>query len=275
MKQLFLFAALLYSAVSNAQINCNVYKDDSACFKACELSEKAADYQGYASSQQDFDKVIELCPTFDYAYFEKAVPYLKRGLFIEWKKLIDKAVALNPMGHLGYRGWCRYQFLRDYDGAIEDLEKLDALTEFDIGHSVNGDYHLKIALALCYKAIGQPEKGIAIIEAHKNSKDYVLGPYDELHLGVMKLLTKDLQGAVKAFNTQIAYNDFQAENYYYLALINKELNRPEEVISNLQKAKSFYQAAKHLNDPYTHHADRVFLEQIEILLKKESQYVSK
>jgi tetratricopeptide (TPR) repeat protein len=271
MKYLLIFTAQLFSIIATAQINCNVYKNDPACFEACELSEKAADYQGHASSQQDFDKVIELCPTFDYAYFEKAVPYLKRGLFIEWKILIDKAVALNPLGHLGYRGWCRYQFLRDYKGAIEDLERLDALTEFDIGYSVNGDYHLKIALALCYKAIGQTEKGIAIIEAHKKSKDYVRGPYDELHLGVMKFLTKDFQGAMQAFNTQTAYNDFQAENYYYLALINKELNRPEEVLSNLQKAKSFYLARKHLNDPYTHHADRVFLAQIEDLLKKESQ----
>jgi hypothetical protein len=39
----------------------------------------------------------------------------------------------------------------------------------------------------------------------------------------------------------------------------------------LQKAKLFYQAGKHLSDPYTHHADRVFLEEIENLLKKESQ----
>lgn len=266
-----LIVLLLSSAPVFAQVNCTVYKNDPACFEACELSEEAGKYQGHATSQRTFDKAIELCPTFHYAWFEKSVPYLKRGEFIEWKKLIDKAVELDPLTHLGYRGWCRYQFLRDYKGAIADLELLDSLTNFDIGYSVNGDYHLKIALALCYKAIGQPQKGIAIIEEHKKSKDYMRGPYDELHLGVMKWMVKDFKGALTAFTSQCAYNDFQAENYFYLALISKELKQQEDVVSNLQKAKLFYQSGKHLNDPYTHHADRIFLEVIESWLKKEGQ----
>lgn len=252
-------------------MNCNVYKNDPACFQACELSEEAGDYQGAAYSQQMFDKAISLCPTFDHAWFEKSVPYLKRGQFTEWRKLMDKAVELNPLAHLGYRGWCRYQFLRDYQGAIDDLEKLDALTAFDIGYSVNGDYHLKIALAICYAKIGRPEKGIAIIEDFKKSKDYVLGPYEDLHLGVMKYMIKDYEGAQKAFNRQIAYNDFQAENYYYLALIAREHGDKTEANSLLKKAQSYYNAGKHLQDPYTHHADRIFLSEIEEELKKESQ----
>lgn len=265
------FISLLLSISVAAQINCNVYKNDSACFEACELSEQAGKSQGSANSQQTFDKAIALCPTFDDAWFGKSIPYLKRGQFVEWKKLIDKAVELNPFSHLGYRGWCRYQFLRDYAGAIADIERLDSLTAFDIGYSVNGDYHLKIALAICYKEAGQVQKGISVIEDFKKSKDYVRGPYEDLHLGVMKYLIKDYAGATAAFNNQIAYNDFQAENYYYLALVAKELQNREGVISNLQRAKTYYKEGKHLQDPYTHHADRVFLEEIELLLKKEGQ----
>lgn len=271
MRLVLFFSILLTSLSTTGQVNCNVYKNDPACFKACELSEEAGNYQGAAYSQQMFDKAIDLCPTFDHAWFEKSVPYLKRGQFVEWKKLIDKAVELNPLAHLGYRGWCRYQFLRDYKGAIADLERLDSLTAFDIGYSVNGDYHLKIALAICYKEDGQVQKGISVIENYKKSKEYVRGPYEDLHLGVMKYLIKDYEGATMAFNRQIAYNDFQAENYYYLALIAEELRNEEAFVSNLQKAKAYYQAGKHLRDPYTHHADRVFLEEIELLLKKESQ----
>lgn len=271
MRIIVFFSALLFSLSALGQINCNVYKNDPACFEACGLSEEAGKFQGSAYSQEKFDKAIALCPTLDQAWFQKSIPYLKRGQFVEWKKLIDRAVELNPLSHLGYRAWCRYQFLRDYRGAMADLERLDSLTAFDIGYSVNGDYHLKIALAICYKEDGQVQKGIAVIEDFKKSKEYVRGPYEDLHLGVMKYLVKDYTGAQTAFNKQIVYNDYQAENYYYLALIAKELNNKEDVVTYLEKAKSFYQAGKHLQDPYTHHSDRVFLEEIELLLKKESQ----
>lgn len=159
--------ALISIACSGAlaQPNCNVYKDNEPCFKACELAIKAGQYQGSQQSQTQFDEAIALCPTLDYAYFEKSVPYLKRGQFIEWKKLIDRAVDLNPTQHLGYRGWCRFQFLRDYEGAIADLEKLGSLIGPNLGYSVNGDYPLAIALALCYKQLGNKQKAIEIIEA--------------------------------------------------------------------------------------------------------------
>ena len=62
---------------------------------------------------------------------------------------MNKAVALDPKEHLPYRGWCRYQFFRDYEGAIQDIERLDSLSKYDIGYSVNAEYHLHIARALC------------------------------------------------------------------------------------------------------------------------------
>lgn len=128
MKHAYIFLFLGISTAVYAQLNCNVYKEDKACYEACTIAVEAGNYQGYKQSQQGFDKAITLCPALSYAWFEKSVPYLKRGLFVEWRKLIDKAVELDPLQHLGYRGWCRYQFLRDYKGAIEDLEKLDQLT---------------------------------------------------------------------------------------------------------------------------------------------------
>jgi tetratricopeptide (TPR) repeat protein len=257
-----------------SQPNCNVYKfnKNEPCYQACEESMKAIEYaQGSRESQVHFDKAIERCPSFDYAYFEKAVPYLKRGEFIEWKKLIDKAVELNPAERLGYRGWCRYQFLRDYKGAIQDLERLDSLVGYDIGYSANGDYHLKVALALCYKQSGQKQEAHRILEEHVSRKDYTPMPYDFLHLGVIKLELKDFAGAIAAFEKQIRYNDFQAENYYYMALAYKGLRNKNAFHGNLVKAKEHYRANKHLVDPYTHQADRIFLSEIEALLKKEGQ----
>lgn len=266
MKNLLVIVAVVIPLVTGAQPNCNVYKleGNEACYKACEEANAAAElYQGSKASQIKFDKAIKLCPAYDYAYFEKAVPFLKNGQFIEWKKFIDEAVTLNPERHLGYRGWCRYQFLRDYHGAIRDIEQLDSMVTYDIGYSVNGDYHLQVARALCYKALGNPKKAIAIIEAQLAVKDYVPMNYDYLHLGVLKLETGDLAGAVTFLKKQIALNDYLADTYYYLGLAYRQQGDQGECVTAMEKAKVFYLKGWKRLDFYTHPADKVYLADIE------------
>lgn len=263
MRKLAFIIVSSVSAGTIAQPNCSVYKENEPCFKACEMAVKAEQYQGARQSQLQFDEAIALCPAFDYAYFEKSVPYLKRGQFIEWKKLIDKAVELNPSQHLGYRGWCRFQFLRDYEGAIADLERLRGLIGPNLGYSVNGDYPLGVALALCYKQLGQKQKAIEIIEAQFQLPNYLTGIYDYLHLGVLKLETGDLPGAVSALEKQIGANDYLAETHYYLAMAYKQMNQTGISRQSLVNAKEFYLKGYKRFDPYTHPVDKVFLSMIE------------
>lgn len=259
-----LFLYLLTSSAAVAQPNCLIYDAKDPCREACEKAVQAAELpQGSRSSQVLFDESIALCPTLDYAYAEKSVPYLKRGEFITWKKLMDKAVELNPDFHLGYRGWCRYQFLRDYAGAIDDLERLTTLRGWNLGYSSNGNYHLAIALALCYKAIGAPEKAIELIQTTLARKEYSVGIFDYLHLGVLKLEQQDLEGAVQAFNLQIQNNQYVAETYYYLAMAYEAQGNSDLVQQNLVRAKQYYQQGYRLFDPYTHPMDNVYLSQID------------
>lgn len=264
-KILFIIAGLLPLTII-AQVNCNVFKyqKDEYCFKACEHANQGAELpQGSKASQQKFDQAIKLCPTMDYAFFEKSVPYLKNGQFIEWKKLIDQAVNLNPRAHLGYRGWCRYQFLRDYKGAIQDFEKLDSLSDYDIGYSINGDYHLQVARALCYKFSGDRKKAIDIIEQQLITKDYLPMNYDYLHLGVLKFETQDFDGATQWLTKAIAFNDYLAETYYFLALVYKQKGDLGEFMTYMEKAKIFYQKNYRRFDGYTHPADKIYLADIE------------
>lgn len=265
-----LFALIIIFPIHTySQPNCNVYKmnNNQPCYEACVTATEGEAGQGTKASQLQFDKAIELCPSFDYAYFEKAVPYLKRGDFITWRKLIDKAVELNPTGHLGYRGWCKYQFVRDYIGAIKDLEKLDSLLSYDIGYSINGDYQLNIAKALCYKALGQKIKAVEIIENQLAQKGYTPMTYDYLHLGVLKMETGDTDGGIEYLKKSIEFNDYLAEPYYYLGLIYKKQNLTKEFKENMEKAKTYYLKGYKRFDPYTHPMDKVYLADIERELK--------
>jgi tetratricopeptide (TPR) repeat protein len=242
--------------------------NDEACYKACILATTGGYSQGTKESQLKFDEAIEQCPTLDYAWLEKSVPYLERGDFGTWKKIVDKAVELNPTGRLGYRGWCRYQFLRDYKGAIEDFEKLDSLLPYDIGYSQNGDYQLNIAKALCYKAIGKKAEAINIIEKQLAEKGYSPMPYDFLHLGVLKMETGNMQGAVEDLKKNIALNDYLAEPYYFLGQIYKKQNLLKESKESMEKAKAFYLKGYKRFDPYTHPMDKIYLADIEKELKQ-------
>ncbi len=262
---------LLISLNSFAQPNCEAYKyyGDTLKYQACKKAmEIKGHYQFSKEYQTILDESIEIDPTFDYAYWAKSIAYLKSGDFVTWKKLIDKSVELKPKEHLGYRGWCRYQFFRDYKGAIKDIEKLDNLVDYDIGQSQNGTYHLNIAKGLCYRAIGEKEKAIAILEKQikLNELEEFIGANDYLHLGVLYLETEKFDKAIEVFKKQSEYNEL-AENQYYLALTYKKLNNMNEYKSCLEKAKELYVGGRKMSDPYSNPMDKIYLDNIENEIK--------
>lgn len=61
-------------------------------------------------------------------YFRYSIAFNKAGDFSNGFKYLDTAVAMNPKIHLGYRAYIRLRFMRDYDKALEDLNRLDSLT---------------------------------------------------------------------------------------------------------------------------------------------------
>jgi tetratricopeptide (TPR) repeat protein len=271
MKNIILILVLLSCSRLFAQPNCEAFKyyGDTIKYKACN---KAMEINGLYQFSKEYqiilDESIEIDPTFDYAYWAKSIAYLKSGDFVTWKKLIDKAVEYNPNGHLGYRGWCRYQFFGDFKGAIKDIEKLDSLVSHDIGQSQNVDYHLNIAKGLCYKGIGEKEKAKEIIESQikLNERENFVGVYDYLHLGVLYLETEKFEKAIELFKKQSMSNEL-AENQFYSALAYQKLNNPKEFKSCIEKAKKLYTEGRKMNDPYSNPMDKIYLENIENELK--------
>lgn len=243
-----------------SQPNCNayLYKGDTLQYNACKLVENIDEnYSQFSQEfQEQYDKAIQICPNFAYAYREKSTAYLKSGDFITWKELIDKAVQYDLEGNLGYRAWCRYQFFRDYKGAIEDIEKLNNLVKYDIGYSSNGDYHLNIAKAICYSAINQKQKAIKIFNSQLNSKNYSAGLYDYYQLGVTYYEVKDFVNALKAFEKQSKINEF-ADNEYYRCIVYKTLQNKKAYKKYKGPALELYAKNKKLFDPYTHHFNNV------------------
>lgn len=260
----FILSLFFFSKVAQAQYNCLWFKEQGNMvrYQACLEANKASEFYQFSKEFHEvYDRVMDMDPTWALPYRAKSVSNLKSGDFINWKKLIDKAVEYDTVTYLGYRAGCRFQFFRDYKGALEDCLLLKKVMNNDMGYTANGQYHLDIVLALCYKALGDRSKAIETILKRHREPDYMMGIFDYIHLGIMYAEQGELHMAKECFEKQQAFNDI-AENRYYLALVFKKLDQKEKYIEHLEKSKSLYALGLKMNDPYQHPMDKVYLSTI-------------
>lgn len=214
-----------------------------------------------------FDRAIAACPTFAYSYREKSVPFLKRGDFHTWKKLLYVAVQLQPARYLGYRGWCRFKFVHDYQGALLDLRRLQTLTRNQPEQSGDGTYDLRMVAGLCQRELGDLRGALATFNAclASNARQDRVGIYDYLHRGTTRLRLGDYASALADFTRQRGVNERVAETYYYAALAHQKRRETKAALSQRRTARALWQQHYRLNNPYTSMPDEVSLHDIDAL----------
>lgn len=249
-----------------AQPNCNVF--EGVCLDACELFVKSEKLnQGSYRAHELYDSAIAACPTFSYAHHEKSVGYLKNGEFLLWRKYMDEAVRLNPQSYLPNRGWCRFKFLHDYEGALADLLTAQQNNHGFLGWSGDGDYDLNLMVALCYRELQQTDTALNLMAAYfhrkENDKESLgVGLYDYLHYGVTLMRAGMPAEAVQAFAKQRGVYQQLPDTYYYLALIHKKLGDTEKYKDNLNLAHAYFVKGYNRKDPYCEALDEVYLSDI-------------
>jgi len=264
MRKLLIIAFFFTSTIAFSQYNCEAFKmmGDDCKYKACKYIEKSKKYFQLRKQYHDkYNRALEICPDYHPAYKAKSTAYLKTGDFITWKRLMDKAVELSPLDNLDYRGWCRFQFFRDYKGAIKDIERLQELVGDDVGFGQNGMYHLNTTLALCYKMLGERAKAIQILEDHLKN-DGSTGLYLQYHLGILYYEEGMFNKAIAAFHQQTKEYDF-AENEYYKSLVYKKLQQSDEQRTAIKKSLENYKKGIFMYDVYTHQVDKIYLIEVE------------
>ncbi|MCC7453137.1 MAG: hypothetical protein IT222_03135 [Crocinitomix sp.] len=113
-----------YYSANCQQTDRDIDKEKSAAF----FKEAEVYKQGAKIQLSLYDSAIFYDPTNHEIYFKKSIWYKKTGRFIESFEILNLAVEYAPQFNLGYRAWSKLYFLRDYDGCIADLERLDTLT---------------------------------------------------------------------------------------------------------------------------------------------------
>ncbi len=241
----------------SAQGNCLVFPENSGERKACELSYLAVEEsQGSKESQALFDKAIQIGPNYAWAYYEKSVPFFKRGMFAEGVSLINKAIELEPQNYLFYRAyWYFYQ--RSYEFCIQDLEQLYSVHQPSYVTTPGGELEMRLLLAMAYAQSGNVSKGIDwILHLMDKYKDQpqLKGFYDHFCLGVLYYKNNQFDLAESELEKQLIVDDTFADTYHYLGLI-KEKQAEKKIAEGY-----FKQAMARMNKEHQGHSINLFTE---------------
>lgn len=238
MKNIIIVLLLGCSLSLYSQGNCLVFPEGSGERKACELSYAALEYrQGSKESQMTFDSAIAIGPNYAWAYYEKAVPYLKRGFLYKGLQILNEAVKLEPLNYLCYRASWSWGY-RNYDLCIQDLETYYAMPNAYMQFTPGGEMNMKIVLSLAYAKNNNFQQAIKTVEDYLEtiqSEEY-LGYSDYHVLGLFYVHNKQYDKAIAAFEKQFPIMDNIADSYYYLGLAHKGKGNIEEANIQFNKA---------------------------------------
>ncbi|MEM9052592.1 MAG: tetratricopeptide repeat protein [Bacteroidota bacterium] len=202
---------------------------------ACEIGYEAIEYrQGSRQSQLLFDSALALNPNYAWAYYEKSVPYFKRGLLNEGILLLNKAIELDPSSYLTYRAYWFYQH-KSFRACIDDLETFYNRDDSYLSYTPGGDLNMRIVLGMAYAEIGETQKAVESVLAgieEYPAADFA-GLYDYHALGVAYLKNAEFENAIVHLEKSVEHNPLFADTYFYLGEAHAELG-------DIEKAKSYY-----------------------------------
>lgn len=230
----------------SAQGDCSVFAEKSKERLACEYGRQAIIFkQGSRQSQLLFDSAISVNPEYAWAYYEKSIAYLKRGLLSEGMSILNKAVALDPLSYLTYRAYWFFQH-KSFERSRDDLEMFYAMEGSYPKSTPGGALDMRIVLGLTYAQLGDNQTAIELVNETINSypsEDY-LGPYDYHTLGVLFMYNGQYDEAKVALLKSINRNEQFADSYYYLAVIAEQLGDLKEAIDYINESVARYQGEK-------------------------------
>lgn len=221
--------------------------------------------QGTPKSMTLLDSILKLDPTHAAAWREISIPYLKRGMPLQWKPLIDKAVSIDAKTWQPMRGYLYLWFYRDYKNAILDFNASDTLTaslDYPQGHSV--DFWRGIA----YLGLMDYENSIAFWDKHiqketeDTGEDWVeLEAF--LYRGIAYYEAGNVPKALENFDKVIGYFKHSADANYYKSLILLQRGEHQKALEFIDKAIEDFNQGYYNNRDYVETLRQIYLEDLE------------
>lgn len=202
------------------------------------------------------DSLIAICPNIAVAYQQKAVPLIKDGKYEEAFALENKAATLDPRQWLGYRGFLKCIFTKDYEGAIVDFQQVARL----LPNGREMDHTYPFFVGLSHLALGNYPAAEADF---KQDMLQQRGPdgkgdihYNSLfYVGVLYLEMKNYAQAQNYLEQCLKEYPQHPEANYYAALTYRALGNTDQANQHLNSARQALKKGYRLNEDNIYYAN--------------------
>ena len=224
----------------------------------------AGKMQGYGLSQAMFEILNWQHPKYSAAYFERSVPFNKNGDYATGFYYLNQAVELNPLEHLGYRGYMKLRFLRDYEGALMDFDRLDAMTP-DVVDAPWGE-DINFLRGEAYYGMGKYAEAIPYFKYSISNQGADWADVQTfVYQGLCYYHLDKYEEAISSFENGIAQYDTTCEAYYGLAQTYLKLGDTINAKYNLAKAQETI--GYKYDDIYKEYLNEIYQEDLDVLLR--------
>lgn len=225
-------------------------------------------YQGSVGERMIIHEGNKYNPNNAWGEREIGVPYLKRGFAAEANKYYQRAVEFDEEQWLGYKAYCWLYFYRDYETALAEVDRFDALTPdfVDYPQSTSVNY----MRGVCYLQLGRYEEAIKAMTLHLEKEiesvghDYIESmPY--LILGMSYHQGGQYEKADSIYTLGIKHNNSTSDLYYYKAMNLLKMNRVEDAIASHALAQEWYSKGAKNARPYVEEFYAIYQEDLDRL----------
>ena len=225
-------------------------------------------YQGSVGERMIIHEGNSYNPESAWGQRELGVPYLKRGFAAEANKYYKMATEYDEEEWLGYKAYCWLYFYRDYETALEEIDRFDALTPgvVDYPQSTSVNY----MRGICYLQLARYEEAIDALTLHLNKEIADVGhqyiealPYLSLAMSYHK--TEQYEKADSLYSLGIQHNNSTSDLYYYKAANLIKMNRVEEAKSSFAIAQEWFDKGSKNARPYVEEFFAIYQEDLDSL----------
>lgn len=218
------------------------------------------------------DSLIAVCPNIASAYQHKALPHIKYGNYAVAFPLEDKAAELDPLKYLSYRAFLKCIFTKDYEGALVDFEKSQAL----IPNGFVMDHSYFFYMGICHMELKQYAEAEANFKQDHSIQSKTAGDSwihfnSHLYRGILHYRMNKKDEAKKYFLKSMDQYAQLAETNYYMGLISKEEGKNSLAKQYLQVAKNSIVKGYGFNEDnvlYTNYPGQIKLFEIDQAMKE-------
>jgi len=229
-----LYLSLVVSTFSSVLFGQNVVEKKEYFIKKA--------FNTYPQVSEEFrdciDSALVLLPNDAQLWREKATSHFKAGQYEPALKYINKAVELDTLAYLGYRGFMKCVFMKDYANAIIDLKAIYKKRPID----QTMDHSYPFWIGISYLKLNKLDSadyyvGLSVNNALLKGKEAV-HYVDWFYWGLTKFKQKKYKEALSYFENAMAQNSHFPDVEYYKAMVLLQLNQKEDAKALLIQAKA-------------------------------------